>query len=208
MEEFLNGQDLEHVLVARYLYEHLFLGSLHFSEGSTHYHRIIRSRAACDRPLDEIATRRPSDDPKESFRYCFQPAQETVVEKTLLPYTLDQAKLKRVSSLFFDPGQPWKASHLPDYQSSETANPFVIYKDIPVKARYRYLLDDAQYHVGTFIKGPVCYGSGAVSSIDEHFFVFFMSPDFRAYGCRSGVRQGKRKSAGSALFGRQRRALL
>ena len=176
-EEFLNGQDPEHKLVARYLYEHLFLASLHFSEGSTEYHRVIRSRTACDQPLDEIATRRPSDDPKEAFHYCFQPAQEIIVEKTLQPYTLDQAKLKRVSSLFFDPGQPWKASHQPGYQSSETSNPFVLYQDIPVKARYRFLLDDAQYHVGTFIKGPVCYGSGAVSSIDEHVFVFFMSPD-------------------------------
>ena len=127
-EEFLNGQDLEHKLVARYLYEHMFLASLHFSESSTRYHRIVRSRTACDRPLDEIATRRPSDDPKETFHYCFQPAQETIVEKTLLPYTLDQAKLKRVSGLFFDPGQPWKASHWPDYQSSESTNPFVLYQ--------------------------------------------------------------------------------
>ncbi len=59
----------------------------------------------------------------------------------------------------------------------EATNPFVLYQDIPVKARYRFLLEDAQYHVGTFIKGPVCYGRGAVSSIDEHFFVFFMNPD-------------------------------
>ncbi len=176
-EEFLNGQDTEHRLVARYLYEHLFLASLHFSEGSTRYFRLIRSRTSCDLPLDEIATRRPSDDPKERFYYCFQPAQETIVEKTLLPYTLDQAKLNRVSGLFFDPAQPWKASHWPDYQASDATNPFVLYQDIPVKARYRFLLDDAQYHVGTFIKGPVCYGAGAVSSIDEHFFAFFMNPD-------------------------------
>jgi hypothetical protein len=175
-EEFLNAGDAEHRLVARYVYEHLFLGSLHFSEKSTRYYRIVRSRAACDKPLDEIATRRPSDDPKEPFHYCFQPAWETIVEKTLLPYTLDEAKLKRVSSLFFDPAQPWKASHRPEYKASETTNPFVVYQDIPVKARYRFLLDDAQYHVATFIKGPVCYGAGAVGSIDEHFFVFFMSP--------------------------------
>ena len=176
-EEFLNGQDTEHSLVARYLYEHLFLASLHFSEGSTRYPPVIRSRTSCDRPPDEIATRRPSDDPKESFHYCFQPAQETIVEKTLLPYTLDQAKINRVSGLFFDPGQPWKASHRPGYRSSEATNPFVLYQDIPVKARYRFLLDDFEYHVGTFIKGPVCYGAGAVSSIDEHVFVFFMNPD-------------------------------
>ena len=59
----------------------------------------------------------------------------------------------------------------------EETNPFVLYEDIPVRARYRFLLEDAQYHVATFIKGPVCYGRGAVSSIDEHVFVFFMKPD-------------------------------
>jgi len=176
-EEFLNRPDAEHKLAARYLYEHLFLASVHFSKDSTRYHRIVRSRTACDQPLDEIATRRPSDDPKAGFHYCFEPARETIVEKTLLPYTLDRAKLDRVASLFFDPNQPWKASHQPGYPQADAANPFVLYRDIPVKARYRYLLDDAQYHVGSFIKGPVCYGAGAVNSIDEHLFVFFMNPD-------------------------------
>ena len=89
-EEFLNRQDLEHRLVARYLYEHLFLASLHFSDDSRQFYRIIRSRTPCGQPLDEIATRRPSDDPKENFQYCFKPSDETVVEKTLLPYLLDQ----------------------------------------------------------------------------------------------------------------------
>jgi hypothetical protein len=176
-QEFLNRQDLEHRLVARYLYEHLFLASVHFSGDSKQFYRIIRSRASCDRPLDEIATRRPSDDPKEPFQYCFQPSEETIVEKTLLPYALDQAKLNRIDGFFFDPNRPWKVSHWPDYQSPESTNPFVIYQDIPVKARYRFLLEDSRYHVGTFIKGPVCYGQGAVNSIDEHFFVFFMAPD-------------------------------
>ncbi|MGO8953570.1 MAG: fatty acid cis/trans isomerase [Rhodomicrobium sp.] len=176
-EEFLNRQDLEHRLVARYLYEHLFLASVHFREDSRRFYRIIRSRTPCDHPLDEIATRRPSDDPKETFQYCFRPSDETTVEKTLLPYTLDQAKLNRIGGFFFDQRQPWKVLRWPDYQSPESTNPFVIYQDIPVKARYSFLLEDSQYHVGTFIKGPVCYGNGAVNSIDEHFFVFFMNPD-------------------------------
>ena len=176
-EEFLNRQDLEHRLVARYLYEHLFLASLHFGADSRQFYRIIRSRTTCGQLLDEIATRRPSDDPKENFQYCFKPSKETVVEKTLLPYLLDNVKLDKVESFFFDAKEPWQASHWPDYRSMEETNPFVLYKDIPVRARYRFLLEDTQYHVATFIKGPVCYGRGAVSSIDEHFFVFFMNLD-------------------------------
>ncbi len=176
-EEFLNQSDLEHRLVARYLYEHLFLASLHFSADSRQFYRIIRSRTPCGLPLDEIATRRPSDDPKENFQYCFKPSQETIVEKTLLPYVLDQSKLNKIEGFFFNGHEPWKASHWPDYQSMEATNPFVLYQDIPIRARYRFLLEDAQYHVATFIKGPVCYGRSAVSSIDEHFFVFFINPD-------------------------------
>ncbi|MGA7325035.1 MAG: fatty acid cis/trans isomerase [Rhodomicrobium sp.] len=175
-EEFLNRQDLEHRLVARYLYEHLFLGSLHFSSDSRRFYRIIRSRTPCGEPLDEIATRRPSDDPSENFNYCFKPSQETIVEKTLLPYLVDLAKLSKIERFFFNGQEPWKATHWPDYQPTEATNPFVLYQDIPVRARYRFLLEDAQYHIATFIKGPVCYGRGAVSAIDEHFFVFFMNP--------------------------------
>jgi hypothetical protein len=79
-EEFLNRPDLERKLVARYLYEHLFLASLHFSADSRQFYRIIRSRTPCGQTLDEIPTRRPSDDPEEYFQYCFKPSEETVVD--------------------------------------------------------------------------------------------------------------------------------
>ena len=45
------------------------------------------------------------------------------------------------------------------------------FADIPVRARYQFLLDDAEYEISTFIKGPVCNGSVAVNSIQEQFFV-------------------------------------
>jgi hypothetical protein len=31
------------------------------------------------------------------------------------------------------------------------------------------MLDDARYIIAGFIKGPVCHGSIALSSIDDHF---------------------------------------
>jgi hypothetical protein len=46
-----------------------------------------------------------------------------------------------------------------------------------VRARYQFLLDDAEYEISTFIEGPVCNGSIAVNSIQEQFFVFFLRPD-------------------------------
>ena len=44
-------------------------------------------------------------------------------------------------------------------------------------SRYQFLLDDAEYEVNTFIKGPVCNGSIAVNSIQAQFLVFFLRPD-------------------------------
>jgi hypothetical protein len=39
------------------------------------------------------------------------------------------------------------------------------------------MLDDAQYFVMTFIRGPVCRGQVAVDVIEDQFFVAFLDPD-------------------------------
>ena len=39
------------------------------------------------------------------------------------------------------------------------------------------MLDDAQYFVMTFIRGPVCRGQVAVDVIEDRFFVSFLDPD-------------------------------
>lgn len=39
------------------------------------------------------------------------------------------------------------------------------------------MLDEAQYFVMTFIRGPVCRGQIAVNVIEDHFFVAFLDPD-------------------------------
>ncbi len=39
------------------------------------------------------------------------------------------------------------------------------------------MLDDAQYFVMTFIRGPVCRGQVAVDVIEDQFFVSFLDPD-------------------------------
>lgn len=55
--------------------------------------------------------------------------------------------------------------------------PFTIFDAMPVQARYRFLLDDARFFINGFIKGPVCRGVGALSSIEDQFWVFFLSPE-------------------------------
>lgn len=171
-QNMLNQRDLKSQLVARYLFEHLYLAHVHFSETGTNFYRLVRSRTSCDAGVDEIATRRPTDDPGKYLAYCFQPLGETVVEKTHLPYLMDLVRLSRMKSLFY--AQDWTPKSWPGY--TDGSNPFEVFESIPALARYQFLLEDAQFHVATFIKGPVCNGNGAVNAIDEHFFVLFMNP--------------------------------
>lgn len=175
-ERFLNGPKSEDRLVARYLYEHLFLAHISFPEDENIFFKLIRSPAECAKKAPEIATRRPNDDPgTKKFFYCLTPFLGTIVKKTHIPYELSEKKLQRLKEIFYE--SKWAAVVPPSYEKSVAENPFLAFKDIPVKARYKFLLEDAKYHVATFIKGPVCNGSNAVNSIQEQFYVFFLNVD-------------------------------
>jgi hypothetical protein len=178
-ESLLNGTTPREKLVARYLFEHLFLAHLYFDEDVTSkrpaFFRLLRSRAPCDAGIEEIATRRPNDDPGPSFHYCLNRIDGTIVDKTHIRYELSPRKLERIRKIFLEP--KWEVRTLPGYDEGTAGNPFVTFADIPVRARYQFLLDDAEYEIATFIKGPVCNGSIAVNSIQEQFFVMFLNPD-------------------------------
>jgi hypothetical protein len=179
-EAFLNGRTPREQLTARYIYEHLFLAHLHFSSETASarpaFFRLVRSHTPCEAGVDEIATRRPNDDPGPGdFHYCLTRLDGTIVDKTHIPYDLSPEKLERLRRTFLEP--QWDVKNLPGYSEQTAGNPFVAFADIPVRARYQFLLDDAEYEISTFIKGPVCNGSVAVNSIQEQFFVFFLRPD-------------------------------
>lgn len=174
-EDFLNKKDLRHQLVSRYIYEHLFLAHLHFPEQEGVFYRLVRSKTSCEKGIQEIATRRPNDDPgTKKFFYCLNQFPGELVMKTHIPYDLSAARRKTFNKLFF--ATPWKVTQLPSYEAGVAENPFKAFHQIPSKARYEFLLMDAQYHISTFIKGPVCNGSFAVNSIQEQFYVFFIDP--------------------------------
>lgn len=172
---FFNGSDLKSKIVARYLYEHLFLAHLYFKESPRRFFKLVRSSTSCDQQVTPIATRRPSGDPghKEWF-YCLFEDPATVVYKNHLPYELSATRLAWLKKNFFT--ENWRPTHFPSFDPAVAANPLVAFQEMPVDARFRFLLEDAQYEVMTFIKGPVCNGSFAVNSIQEQFYVFFMNP--------------------------------
>ncbi len=176
-EEFLNGESLQHQLMARYLYEHLHLTHLYFDELPNHeWFRLVRSRTASGHPIDLIATRRPFDDPGvPRFYYRLEPVKESLTAKTHVPYALSAARKQRYEELFLS--KTFTVDALPSYDSNVASNPFVAFRDIPVRSRYRFLLDDARTFVMQFIKGPVCRGEVALDVIDDRFWIFFIDPD-------------------------------
>ena len=177
-EAFFNGDSLKQQLMSRYIYEHLFIGNLYFSDlgGKPAYYKLVRSRTAPGQPIDIIATRRPYDPPgNEEFYYRLQPLRTSVLDKRHMPYALSKARMRRWTKLFLD--AKYEVSSLPGYQTKVASNPFVAFRELPIDARYRFMLDEAQFTIMGFIKGPVCRGQVALNVIDDHFWVVFTSPD-------------------------------
>lgn len=176
-EEFLNQDDPKHAVTARYLYEHLFLAHLKFGTPTNEFYELVRSRTAPGMPIDLIATVRPYDDPGAApFFYRFRKVHSTIVHKTHMVFTLDEAKLQRFNELFIEP-QWLQPPHLMGYDTKLSANPFLAFEQIPPRSRYQFLLDNSHYIIMTFIHGPVCKGQIAINVIDDQTWVMFMDPD-------------------------------
>ena len=177
-ETFLNRDDAKHAMTARYLYEHFFLASLRFPDsGEREYFRLVRSTTPPGQPVATIATVRPYDDPGvDEFYYRFEKIHSTIMLKTLMVVDFDEERLQRYRELFID--TPWlEEPNRMAYEDRESANPFLIYAQIPPKVRYQFLLDHSQYIIQTFMQGPVCKGQIALNVIHDHFWVMFLDPE-------------------------------
>ncbi|MGN2614781.1 9-hexadecenoic acid cis-trans isomerase [Aliivibrio fischeri] len=177
-ETFFNGNSLKEQLTARYLYEHLFLNHLYFTKdpNTLRFFKVVRSATPPGEPLSLIATRRPYDDPGvERVYYRVVPVRSSIVDKTHMPYLLDQERFEKWTKWFVT--ADYQVTSLPSYSTEIAANPLVTFVDLPVHSRYSYLLDEAQDTIQGFIKGPVCRGQLALNVINDHFWVFFVDPD-------------------------------
>jgi len=80
-----------------------------------------------------------------------------------------------MKELFNEPD--YTVNALPGYEVHTASNPFIAFHDLPVKSRYRFMLEEAEYIIRGFIKGPVCRGQVALNVIDDHFWAVFTDPD-------------------------------
>ncbi|WP_414982217.1 fatty acid cis/trans isomerase [Congregibacter sp.] len=177
-EMFLNAKDNKSRLMSRYIFEHLFIGDLYFEDlnETSGWYKLVRSRTPSGQPIDLIATRRPYDDPgTQPFFYRLQIRYISRLAKRHMPYALSAERMARWKSLFLDP--EYAVAELPGYRGKQSANPFVSFEQLPVEARYRFMLEEAHFTIMAYIKGPVCRGQVALSVIDDHFWVAFVRPN-------------------------------
>src|SRR4051812_1395262 len=180
-EAFLNGESLKARLAGRYIYEHWFIAHLYFDdlpkgEYTDEFFELVRSKTPPGQPIELIATRRPYDEPGvERPYYRLRRVTSARLAKTHMPYALNDARMARLKALFIEPR--YEVSALPSYEAAVASNPFIAFRDLPVEARYRLMLEESQFTLMGFIKGPVCRGQVALDVINDHFWVLFEQPN-------------------------------
>ncbi|WP_117234120.1 fatty acid cis/trans isomerase [Vibrio maerlii] len=181
-EHFFNKGSRKVQLTSRYVYEHIYLFNLYFSDlnlkpgQSPRFFSLIRSSTPPGEPVQRIVTRRPYDDPQvDRVYYRLVSVPGTIVDKTHMPYTLNSTKLIEWTEWFL--ADDYDVPELPSYDVDIAANPMTAFDALPVNARFKFLLQDAQNTIQAFIKGPVCRGQLALNVINDRFWVFFVDPD-------------------------------
>ena len=204
-EAFLNANSLKEQLMARYIYEHWYLAHLYFDDlPTTEYFSMVRSSTPPGQPVNVIPTTGPYEDPGvDRVYYRFVRVQEMLVAKTHMPYKLSAARLERMRTLFLKPD--YTVTKLPSYDPDVASNPFVAFRDLPVQARYRLMLEEAQFTIMGFIKGPVCRGQVALNVITDYFWVTFADPtvadaEFSSGAMATALAQIRMPSADNALL--------
>ncbi len=163
--------------LSRYIFEHWFIAHLYFDAlPGEEYFDLVRSKSPPGQPIEVIATRRPYDDPGvERVYYRLRRVTEAPLAKTHMPYALNDARMARLKGWFID--APYSVSALPSHQPGIASNPFITFRELPVEARYRLMLEESQFTLMGFIKGSVCRGQIALDVINDHFWVLFEQPD-------------------------------
>ncbi|MDP7074689.1 MAG: fatty acid cis/trans isomerase [Myxococcota bacterium] len=178
-ESFFNRDDDRMKLVSRYIFDHTFLASIALKESPGDSFRLVRSKTPTGRPVEVIDTPHPYDDPKtyagvDTFFYRLKKQTVKPVQKNHFIWELSSEKRKYLEELFLDVAWEQGANPSPPWGSR---NPFETFAAIPVKSRYRFLIENSAVIVGGITSGPVCLGQAATYAVKDHFWVYFVDPD-------------------------------
>ena len=191
-EAFFNARDKRRQLVARYIFDHVFLATIVVEESPGDFFRLVRSKTPptfapgdSDKtvtigvhPVDVIDTPLPYDDPYtyagvDEFYYRFKKITTPIVQKNHFVWRLSVDDIDHLKSLFFAADWEKDADLDPPWG---VGNPFQTFRAIPAEARYRFLLENSEMVLSGIIYGPVCLGQTATYAIKDHFWVYFIDP--------------------------------
>ncbi|MFC1747959.1 fatty acid cis/trans isomerase [Pseudomonadota bacterium] len=164
---------------AKYLYEHLFMVHLYHESSPGDFFELVRSSTK-EGPVKEIVTDFPYDDPGELFWYRLKKVTDTLAYKNHIVYSLDDEKFNRINELFIE--SPWPdevangGAGIPSVNWNDP-NPFVNFKPVPAKLRYKWLIENSKLIIDLFTRGPVCNGGAATYAVRDYFWSMFMAPD-------------------------------
>ena len=184
-EGFFNAPDKRSQLVARYIFDHVFLATIVLEESPGDYFKLVRSETAPGgasanppAPIEIIDTPLPYTDPYayagvDRFHYRLKKITAPIIQKNHFVWRLARADIDHLKALFLD--RDWdKAAELDAPWG--IGNPFLVFQAIPAEARYQFLLENAELIVSGITYGPVCLGQTATFAVKDQFWVYFVDP--------------------------------
>ena len=185
-ESFFNAPDKRSQLVARYIFDHVFLATIVLDESPGDFFRLVRSKtpsaatlANPPSPIEVIDAPLPYSDPYayagvDRVYYRLKKLTAPMVQKNHFVWRLKQDDIDHLTALFLDPA--WDA---PEHDAPwDIGNPFLVYQAIPTEARYRFLLENSELIVSGITYGPVCLGQTATFAVKDQFWVYFVDPKY------------------------------
>jgi hypothetical protein len=180
-EDFLNATDKRSRLVARYVFEHLFLVNFLFEDrNDANSFILVRSKTPTGKDTVPVYQHLPNGEVDGEFYYRFMLLDLTdCVKNTRLQLLASDEKLDRWKNIFFE--EDWSVDQLPGYTDAERFNPLGTFSAIPPKARWKFALDTTWLTSGSIVHGPSCHGNQAVGTVQEHWWILHESPETSLY---------------------------
>ena len=177
-EGFFNDPDKRSQLVARYIFDHVFLATIVLEESPGDFFRLVRSKTPSGKAVEIIDTPLPYDNPMayagvDRFYYRLDKITAPIVQKNHFVWYLALNEIDRLKAHFLEPD--WGNKGALDAPWG-IGNPFKVFQAIPTELRYRFLLENAELIVSGITYGPVCLGQSATYAIKDQFWVTFVDP--------------------------------
>jgi len=111
-ESFFNTADKKSQLVARYIFDHVFLATIVLDESPGDYFQLVRSKTPPASPIEVIAAPLPYSDPYayarvDRFYYRLKKITAPIVQKNHFVWRLKHADIDHLTALFL--GHDWGA---------------------------------------------------------------------------------------------------